>query len=404
MKLENPGRRGLMRSFCGHCIGFSGLAAGFAATAQTAEPAVAPATVPAAAPASGRFLRPALETEEGGLWGMMDREETRLRRSPFAIRDGELTRYVQDIVCRLGGNHCPDIRVYLVRTPLFNATMAPNGMMQVWSGLLLRVENEAQLAAVLGHEIGHYMERHTLQRLQDVKSRAAFSQVMSMFGAIGAIGQLGALAGMYSFSREQESSADRIGVTLMQKAGYEGKQAALVWDNLIGELKIKGGDDAGSRSPMMASHPPAITRRDDLLKLAGTSAGNTGSDEFRKACVAHRFGWLQDEIKRGQYEESLVLFDRLLKQDQADAQLLYARGEVYRQRATQADEALALADLDAAAALENTPPEVFRALGLLHKKRQSGAPALQSFEKYLTAAPAAPDAELIKTYVSELKP
>ena len=55
----------------------------------------------------------------------------------------------------------------LVRTPYFNASMAPNGMMQVWSGLLLRVDNEAQLAAVLGHEIGHYLARHSVERLRD---------------------------------------------------------------------------------------------------------------------------------------------------------------------------------------------------------------------------------------------
>ncbi|MES2511314.1 MAG: M48 family metalloprotease [Pseudomonadota bacterium] len=390
-----PGRRGFLRSFCGHCMGLAGLAYGLDAVAQAAAPV---------APVTGRFLRPGIETEEGGLWGMMDREETRLRRSPFAIRDAELNRYVQDIVCRLGGDHCPDVRVYLVRTPMINATMAPNGMMQVWSGLLLRVENEAQLAAVLGHEIGHYMERHTLERLRDIKSRSAAAQIMGMFGAIGALGQLGVMAGAFSFSREQESSADRIGVGLMQKAGYEGRQAALVWDNLLGELKIKGGENAGTRNPMMASHPPAETRRDDLLKISGTTSGNLGLDEFRKATAAHRLGWLQDEVKRGQYEESLVLFDRLIKQSPSDAQLLYARGEVYRQRATQADETLALADLDAAAGLQNPPPEAFRALGLLQKKRQSAGPAVESFEKYLAAAPTAPDAELIKTYVSELKP
>jgi len=49
-----------------------------------------------------------------------------------------LLDYVQAIACRLGGDHCPDIRVHLVRTPLFNASMAPNGMMQVWTGLMLR--------------------------------------------------------------------------------------------------------------------------------------------------------------------------------------------------------------------------------------------------------------------------
>ena len=65
-------------------------------------------------------------------------------------------------------------QVHLVRTPLFNASMAPNGMMQVWTGLLLRVDDEAQLAAVLGHEFGHYLARHSTERLRDAKSRSAF--------------------------------------------------------------------------------------------------------------------------------------------------------------------------------------------------------------------------------------
>ena len=139
--------------------------------------------------APARFARPDIATDEGGLWSLMDREETRLRRSPFSLRDPRLRDYVQDIACRLAGEHCPDVRVYLVQTPLFNASMAPNGMMQVWTGLMLRVDNEAQLAAVLGHEIGHYLSRHSLERLRDVKSRAAFGQFLGLLGVAGAVGQ-----------------------------------------------------------------------------------------------------------------------------------------------------------------------------------------------------------------------
>ena len=57
--------------------------------------------------------------------------------------------------------------------------MAPNGMMQVWSGLL-RVDNEAQLASVVGHEIGHYLQRHTVERLRDAQSRSAFGMVLNI--------------------------------------------------------------------------------------------------------------------------------------------------------------------------------------------------------------------------------
>ena len=150
--IATGGRRAFLSSACKHCVGIGALLPGLPALAQD-NAAVSP--VPAE-----RFARPALETDEGGLWGMMDREETRLRRSPFVVRDAELNKYLQDLVCRLGGDHCPDIRVHVVRTPLFNATMAPNGMMQVWTGLLLRAENEAQLAAILGHEIGPVSYTH----------------------------------------------------------------------------------------------------------------------------------------------------------------------------------------------------------------------------------------------------
>jgi predicted Zn-dependent protease len=203
----------------------------------------------------------------------MDREEQRLRRSPFALRDPALTGYLQDLVCRLGGEHCADVRVHVVSNPLFNATMAPNGMMQVWSGLLLRMDNEAQLAAVLGHELGHYLERHSLERLRDTRSRAAAAQFIGLFGVAGMVANLGITASMFAFTRDQESRADRLGMALMQRAGYDGAQAALVWDNLLGEMRVTGGDDAGSRNPLLATHPAPANRRDELLRLAGGRGG-----------------------------------------------------------------------------------------------------------------------------------
>ena len=115
---------------------------------------------------------------------------------------------------------------------------------------------------------------------------------------------------------------------LMQEAGYDGRQAAQVWDNLLGELKVTGGDDVAHRSAMFATHPPAGNRRDDLLALAGDRGGRLGESEFRKAIAPLRFQWIRDEIRRGQSEESLVLFDRLLARDKDDVEVLYARGEV----------------------------------------------------------------------------
>jgi predicted Zn-dependent protease len=392
------GRRAFLRSGCRHCLGLSAML-GLPALAQDTLAPADKALVPP------RFTRPAADTDEGGLWSLMDREEVRMRRSPLAIRDPELNRYLADLTCRLSDGHCPDIRVHVVRMPLFNAAMAPNGMMLVWSGLLLRVENEAQLAAVMGHELGHYLERHQVEQLRTAKDRALLSQLVGLIGGVaGTLGQIGILASLFAFSREHETRADRLGMRLMRQAGYDGREAAQVWDNLLGELKITGGPEAGKRSAMFATHPPAANRRDDLLKLAGESGGTTAAAEYRKAIAPLRFGWLQDEVKRGQYEESLVLFERLLKQEPADPQVLYARGEVYRLREEAEDLPRALADLDQATRALKAPPEAFRSLGLVHKRRADVAGATAAFEKYLALAPEAPDAALIKTYLGEMKP
>jgi beta-barrel assembly-enhancing protease len=334
----------------------------------------------------------------------MDREETRLKRSPLTIQDKDLRAYLSDLVCRLSEGHCTDIRVHPVRVPRFNAMMAPNGMMLVWSGLMLRAENEAQLAAVLGHELGHYLERHQVEQLRAAKDRAVLSTLVGMVGGIGSVlGQIGLMADMFAFSREHEERADRMGMRLMRHAGYDGREAAAIWDNLLAELRITGGKDAGKRGDLFETHPTTAGRRDQLLQLAGDAGGITGADPYRKVIAPLRLGWLQDEVKRGQYEESLVLFDRMLAREPGDSEVLYARGEVHRLRDDGGDLERALSDLEAASRAPKAPVETFRALGQVHKQRQDRAAAARAFETYLAQAPQAPDAAMVRSYLAELK-
>ena len=84
--------------------------------------------------------------------------------------------------------------------------------------------------------------------------------------------------------------------------------------------------------------------------------------------------------------------------------MLYARGEVYRLRDESGDNARALADLQSATRVASAPAEAYRSLGLVHKQRNDGAGALKAFEHYLALAPDAPDAGLVRSYLTELKP
>jgi Zn-dependent protease with chaperone function len=348
-----------------------------------------------------RFARPASESDEGGLWAIMDREERRLRRSPFALRDARLRAYVQDIACRLAGEHCPDVRVHLVRTPVFNASMAPNGMMQVWTGLMLRVDNEAQLAAVLGHEIGHFLERHTLERLRDAKARSAFGQFLGLFGLVGALGQAGMLAGMFAFSQDHEREADSIGVALMRSAGYDPNEAWKVWANLALEIRARPGGEAAS--PLFATHPAPSERQETLIALArGAAGGATNEAAWREHIAPFLHDWLAEEVKRGVHAESLALLTRLMERSPKVAAYAWARGEVHRLRAGEGDLDLALEDYGKAIAAGGEPPETHRGMGLVHRARREAAPAKASFARYLEAAPQAPDFGMIKSYMEEL--
>ncbi|MCX7163036.1 MAG: M48 family metallopeptidase [Rhodocyclales bacterium] len=382
-------RRQVLAAGCAGCAGLVAARLG----AQTPPAYLAPQ----------RFQRPDLASDEGGLWAMMDREEKALRRSPLVLRDARLTGYVQDIACRLGAEHCPDIRIFLVRMPLFNASMAPNGMMQVWTGLLLRMENEAQLAAVIGHEVGHYLQRHSIERLRDIKAKAAASQVLGLFGLVGAIGQLGVMASAFAYGREHEHEADRIGAWLMHRAGYRVAESALVWNNLLDEARAREGEEPSQTSPLFATHPAPPERRDSLARLAELlPGGTTGAEQFA-AHTAHLLDeWLQDEIKRGQYAESLVLLSRRIKADSDPDLMRYYRGEVHRLRGQAGDHDLAWNDYQAAVVGEHPPPPAFRGIGLVARQRGQKNEARQAFARYLELAPAAPDAALIKSYLAEL--
>jgi predicted Zn-dependent protease len=331
----------------------------------------------------------------------MDREERRLRRSPFNLRDAKLQAYVQDIACKLAREHCPDVRVYLVTAPEFNASMAPNGMMQVWSGLMLRVDNEAQLAAVLGHEIGHFLERHSVEQLRDAKTRSAFGQFLGLFGAAGLLGQVGMMAGAFAYEQEHEREADAIGLRLMRDAGYDAREAAKVWENLRVEISARPGGERSS--PFFATHPPAAERQEALAQLARASPGGVSNEAAWREIVAPHVGaWLADEVRRGSPEESIALLTRLMARSPGVALYPTARGEVYRLRAGEGDLEHALADYEAAIAAGGEPPVAHRGMGLIYRARREAAPARASFARYLESAPDAPDSALMKSYMEEL--
>ena len=87
---------------------------------------------------------------------------------------------------RVAPDYCSDVRIYVLPSPLLNAWMMPNGTMALYTGLLLRLENEAQLAAIIGHEVAHYTRRHSLQRYRAWRANAGTLQTVASIVSAGA--------------------------------------------------------------------------------------------------------------------------------------------------------------------------------------------------------------------------
>ena len=361
--------------------------------------------VPASQP--NGFIQPGYQpadSDEKGLWAVMDRAESEIKSSRFLVREGEVNNYIRSIICRLAQNYCPDARSYLLRTPYFNASMAPNGMMQVWTGLLLRCSDEAQLAAILGHEMGHYLRQHTLKIWRDVRSKSNFAAFLGLglaaagMGGINPAVNLALVASTFAFSRDNEREADEIGLNLMADAGYAPSAAPEVWDQLLAEFK--GSTAERDKSVLFATHPLPEKRLATLKQRADARGGNSGErgkDAYRAKLTTIRSMLVADELALRQYGRSEIVFDRLLAEAPDDGLLWYAKGEICRFRDGDGDADRALSAYGRALRAGSPPVEVHRSIMLVELRVGARERAQEAYDAYAKLRPDAPDLEMLRT-------
>ena len=152
---------------------------GVAAAALTTGVAQARVRPQDMVPLVGPGYRPT-EKDEQGIWQLMDRAEEEIAGSNLLITDPKLTGYLQNIIGTVGGPAAKDFRIYLAHIPDFNAMMFPTGFAVVFSGLLLRMRNEAQLAGVIAHESGHFLRRHMIRSWRDERRKSDIFAVAAM--------------------------------------------------------------------------------------------------------------------------------------------------------------------------------------------------------------------------------
>jgi beta-barrel assembly-enhancing protease len=341
--------------------------------------------------------------DERGLWMQMDEEERSVKTSKFLITDPALNTYVRGILCRtVGESRCGSTRIYIMRTPQFNAMMAPNGMMIVWSGLLLRARNEAELATVLGHEFGHFENQHSLQSFRDLRAKTDAMAWLSYVPYVGMIGQIGLIGSVFEFNRDMEQQADMVALNYMADSGYDPMAASDIWEQLRAEMDATAAER--SRKSMkdrnggfFATHPNSGDRMNYLRAAAlkkGSGNYRSGAAEYRSAL---RYWWpklIDDQIKLNDFGATDFLLQRLAKNGWT-GELLYARGELFRARGKEGDFDKAAEFYQQSINTKANIAESWRGLGLALLRSGKKGAGQKALREYLLKSPNAPDKSMI---------
>ena len=199
-----------------------------------------------------------------------------------------------------GDNPQEVYKVTLLNSPAVNAFALPSGELFVTRGLLALANDSSEIAAVMAHEIGHVTARHAYQREEQEKIEKLRTNVANTVQnrrrgeEIEATGKLN----LASFSRQQELEADRIGVALIGKAGYDPYGALRFLRSLGRSLEWRtcrqDADNRRERIDIMSSHPSTQGRIDQAIatarKIGAPGIGDPAREKYLDAVNGIDFG------------------------------------------------------------------------------------------------------------------
>ncbi len=419
----------------------------------------APRTGPAEAqPAETfKFTKPDLDLLEQV--NLLDKQ---FEKEGLVYQDGAVSAYVERVGhSLLPAGAAPEHvawRFRVLRDPVPNAFALPNGSIYVNSGLLALLDDEAQLASVLAHEVTHVTKRHTYLQNRSTRKKVLAINIIEAIGfwnpAAGAAGLAVDLIAsvspfiltttIFGYSRDLEREADREGVRLLQGAGYDPQE-------MVNTFKILRQDIEGEQLKFFYSDHPQLTERIAYVSTLanGNTAqgvGGTNAEYLTQIEKAARHD-VQLAINSGRFRSAVYISRKLVALNPASSENTFYLAESYRalgprapeltdkelttsakkdaakqkRKLTPAEEEQALMATPAGQAhwqanqqqaeelyqksltLDSANNLAHRGLGMLYEKAQRKQEAASEYQKYLELAPNAPDRERIARRLAGLQ-
>jgi predicted Zn-dependent protease len=206
--------------------------------------------------------------------------QAQMRKDVPALHDASVSAYINDVATRLvrvaPGPKYP-YSFTVANTREINAFALPGGSVWIHRGVLQVATNESQVAGVLAHEIAHVARRHSAEQVTRVAiANWGLGVLGAMLGNTGGAsaaqvaGSLLASGAFLKFSRDEEREADKVGLVLLAKAGWDARGMIELFDI----LRREEGRDPGAVESFFSSHPSPQERIDDLR--AGVAKHRSG--------------------------------------------------------------------------------------------------------------------------------
>ncbi len=230
-------------------------------------------------------------TGQQSLLGLSEDQEVQLSREEHPkilaefggeYKDPQLQTYVSSLGMLLARtSERPELpwKFTVLDSPQINAFALPGGYIYITRGLLALASNEAEVASVLAHEIGHVAARHSSQRQGRATVAglgAALAGILTGSGEVAQLGNVLATGYVQKFSRDQELQADTLGVRYMARANYDPQASVTFLQKLLAETRLRAleaGRDPGEidRITWTSSHPRTTDRVEQAIDNAGVA-------------------------------------------------------------------------------------------------------------------------------------
>lgn len=357
-------------------------------------------------------------------------EEKTLAMSGLFYNDLIYDDYVSEIgnkvLKHVPGREKINFRFHTIRNPFLNAFAMATGAIYVHTGLVARLENEAQLAAVIAHEINHAVEQHPVLGYSHSKSQLAGYQFLSIGAsvAIALVGgrgtgayigdqfaQMGLVlmtsASMSSYSREMEQESDIHGLQWIVAAGYNPNEVPKVFALFLREY----GDQGKMENYFWGDHPRNETRMKYLnaeiqkkLTARAIPPQFTGDDVYKKRTNTLLKEDARLNIQESMFHTALAELDTFILRNPLDPEAVYFKGFALHSM-TKNPDTLAMGKelLNKSIAMDPTFAKPHRALAAIAEKDTVQAEAIAHYEAYLELEPKAKDRLFIKWKIDQLQ-